>query len=242
MSTLLEIAANSLQSCLAAQRGGADRIELFENLAEGGCTPSYGMLSWVKEHITIPVYVMIRPRGGDFLYTDDEFEVMCRDIELCRESGFPGVVFGLLDAGGNIDVDRCRELLNLRGDMKVTFHRAFDRSRDLSQSIRQLIDLGFDRVLTSGGEANVDKGKEILRQLQQQYGNEIILMPGCGVSSVNAKAIVDYCGVHEIHATAKIAVPSGSLFQKTPFADGRQASSEEEIRAIVLSLQNAPKP
>lgn len=237
MGTLLEIAANSLQSCLAAQRGGADRIELFENLAEGGCTPSYGMLSWVKEHIAIPVYVMIRPRGGDFLYTDDEFEVMCRDMELCRESGFPGVVFGLLDADGNIDVDRCRALLNLRGDMKVTFHRAIDRSRDLSQSIRQLIDLGFDRVLTSGGEANVDKGKEILRQLQQQYGKEIILMPGCGVSSANARAIVDYCGVHEIHATAKGKVPSARQLAKPQFLDERSESKEDEIRAIAQALR-----
>lgn len=238
MSILLEIAANSLQSCLSAQKGGADRIELFENLPEGGCTPSYGMLTWVKEHINIPVYVMIRPRGGDFLYTNEEFEVMCRDIDLCQKLGFPGVVFGLLDTQGDIDIARCRELLSLCGDMKVTFHRAFDRSRDLSKSLQQLIDLGFDRVLTSGGEVNVDEGKEAVRQLQQQYGNEIIVMPGCGVSSANARAIVDYCGVREIHATAKTTVLSGSLFQKLPFTDGRQESSEDEVRAIVRVLQN----
>lgn len=236
MRILLEIAANSFRSCIAAQEGGADRIELFENLGEGGCTPSYGMLALVKEKISLPVYVMIRPRGGDFIYTGNEFEIMQRDIALCKQLGFPGVVFGMLDTQGSVDVARCKELLVSCADMKVTFHRAFDRAKDLHESIRQLIDLGFERVLTSGGEANVEKGKDVIKNLQQEYGKDIIIMPGCGVTSANARAIVDYCGVSEIHATAKAKVSSNSLYAKPHFTDEWYESSKQEIMAIKQSL------
>lgn len=236
MSVILEIAANSFQSCLAAQHGGADRIELFENLGEGGCTPSYGMLAYVKEKISVPVYVMIRPRGGDFLYSNDEFEIMQHDIEMCKKLGFTGVVFGMLDANGNIDVHRCKELLAVCGTMKVTFHRAFDRAKDLHQSIKQLIDLGFERVLTSGGEPNVEKGKEVITELQNAYGKNIVIMPGCGVTSANARTIVDYCNVNEIHATAKGKVSSGMQYHNLHFVDEWNESNEREIKAIKQSL------
>jgi copper homeostasis protein len=236
MSILLEIAANSFQSCMHAQQGGADRIELFENLGEGGCTPSYGMLSLVKEKISIPVYIMIRPRGGDFMYSDEEFEIMYRDIEICKKTGFSGIVFGVLDRNGNVDIARCKKLLSACGDMKVTFHRAFDRAKDLHQSIRQLIDLGFARVLTSGGEANVEKGKDVIKELQDAYGKSIIIMPGCGVTSANARAIANHCGVHEIHATAKGKVPSGMQYTKTHFTDEWNESNIQEIKAIKQSL------
>jgi copper homeostasis protein len=236
MSILLEIAANSFQSCMAAQQGGANRIELFENLGEGGCTPSYGMLALVKEKINLPVYVMIRPRGGDFLYSNYEFEVMYHDIEMCKKLGYPGVVFGVLDTNGNIDVARCKELLSACGDMKVTFHRAFDRSNDLHHSIRHLIDLGFERVLTSGGEANVEKGKDHIKELQSEYGKNIVIMPGCGVTSGNAKQIVNYCGVNEIHATAKRKISSGMQYTKAHFTDEWYESNLQEIKAIKQSL------
>lgn len=236
MSVLLEIAANSFQSCVAAQEGGADRIELFENLPEGGCTPSYGMLSLVKERINIPVYVMIRPRGGDFIYTDDELEIMRRDIEMCKQLRFPGIVFGILDTQGNVDVARCKDLLSASGDMKVTFHRAFDRAKDLHESMRQLISLGFERVLTSGGEANVEKGKDVIKKLQREYGKDIVIMPGCGVTSANARAISDYCYVSEIHATAKGKTQSHSSYSKPHFIDEWHESNMQEIRAIKHSL------
>ncbi len=236
MSALLEIAANSFQSCMAAQEGGADRIELFENLAEGGCTPSYGMLALVKEKINIPVYVMIRPRGGDFIYSNDEFEIMNRDIVMCKQLGFPGAVFGMLDAQGGIDVARCKDLLSTCGDMKVTFHRAFDRSKDLHESMQKLIDLGFDRVLTSVGEPNVEKGKDAIKKLQREYGTDIVIMPGCGVTSVNARAIVDHCDVNEIHATAKAKVSSGMQYSKLYFTDEWYESNIHEIEAIKRSL------
>ncbi|MDR3682054.1 MAG: copper homeostasis protein CutC [Flavipsychrobacter sp.] len=236
MSVLLEIAANSFQSCLSAQQGGADRIELFENLAEGGCTPSYGMLALVKEKINIPVYVMIRPRGGDFIYSNDEFEIMNRDIVMCKQLGFTGIVFGMLDIQGGIDVARCKDLLSTCGDMKATFHRAFDGSKDLHESMRKLIDLGFDRVLTSGGEPNVEKGKEAIKKLQQEYGKDIVIMPGCGVTSVNARAIVDYCSVNEIHATAKAKVSSTMQYSKLYFTDEWYESNTHEVEAIKRSL------
>ncbi|MBS1773181.1 MAG: copper homeostasis protein CutC [Bacteroidetes bacterium] len=237
MGTILEIAANSYQSCLAAQQGGADRIELFENLPEGGCTPSYGMLKYVREKITIPVYVMIRPRGGDFLYTDEEFEIMERDVQLCSQLGFKGVVFGILDAQGNVDVARCKQLLSLCGNMKATFHRAFDRANDLDVSIRQLIDLGFERILTSGGEPDVVKGKDIIKHLQKEYGDDIIIMPGCGVTADNAAMIAGYCGVSEIHATAKEQILSNMQFHKAHFADNRFESALDAIKAIRKTLQ-----
>ncbi|MGC4057085.1 MAG: copper homeostasis protein CutC [Chitinophagaceae bacterium] len=239
MNTILEIAANSFRSCMAAQEGGADRIELFENLPEGGCTPSYGMLSLVRERISIPAYVMIRPRGGDFIYSAEEFEIMRRDIEMCRQLEFPGAVFGILDRQGRIDTARCKELLSLCKGMKVTFHRAFDRAENLHESLRQLIDMGFDRVLTSGGEANVDKGKEMIRALQQEYGKHITIMPGCGVTAANARMIVDYCGVREIHATAKSKVPSDASYTKPHFTDEWQESSTTEIRAIRRALSQS---
>lgn len=235
MSVLLEIAANSFRSCMRAQEGGADRIELFENLEEGGCTPSYGMMTLVKEKIHLPVYVMIRPRGGDFIYSDDEFEIMHRDIAMCKQLGFPGVVFGILDASGDVDTARCKDLLSACGDMKVTFHRAFDRSKDLHESARRLIALGFERVLTSGGETNVEKGKDTIRKLQQEYGKDIVIMPGCGVTAANARAIADHCRVQEIHATAKAKMP-GMSGSRPHFADEWYESNLQEIRAIKRSL------
>ena len=240
MSVLLEIAANSFESCKAAQEGGADRIELFENLGEGGCTPSYGMLIVVKEKINIPVYVMIRPRGGDFLYSEDEFEIMHRDIELCKQLGYPGVVFGMLDAQGGVDIGRCQDLLSACGGMKVTFHRAFDRAKDLQHSARQIIDLGFDRILTSGGEPDVEKGKDVIKELQREYGKDIIIMPGSGVTSANAKAIVDHCQVNEIHATAKGKASPGMQYTKPYFPDEWYESNVEEVRSIKRVLKASP--
>jgi len=236
MGVLLEIAANSFQSCIAAQEGGADRIELFENLVEGGCTPSYGTMVLVREKIHLPVYVMIRPRGGDFIYSNEEFEIMQHDIRLCKQSGFPGVVFGILNAQGCVDRGRCKDLLSACGDMRVTFHRAFDRTKDLHESIRQLIGLGFERILTSGGESDVEKGKNTIKNLQREYGKDIVIMPGCGVTSANARTIADYCGISEIHATAKAKVLSGMSNPKVHFTDAWHESSKQEISAIKESL------
>ncbi len=232
----LEIACNSYQSCLHAQQGGADRIELFENIHEGGCTPTYGMIKQVKAAIKIPVYVMIRPRGGNFLYTNDEFEIMESDIKVCHIWGVQGVVFGILNADGTIDKKRCAHLLSRLGTMKATFHRAIDRTEDIYQAVEDCIELGFERILTSGGKKNVEEGKEILKDLQQKYGSKIIIMPGCGVSSDNIASIVQYTGVSEIHATAKSMVENTMDFIKNEFADTTFVSNSVEIKTMRNNL------
>ncbi len=236
MAILLEIAANSIASCMAAQKGGADRVELFENLGEGGCTPSYGMLQIVRKKISIPVYVMIRPRGGDFLYNSDEFEIMKQDIVFCKDLNFQGVVFGMLNANGDVDRDRCKELLSLCGSMKATFHRAFDRSGNLNDSAKKIIDLGFERILTSGGAKDVDSGKEVIKELQLEFGKHIIIMPGCGVAAKNARYVADYCGVKEMHATAKEKITSQMQYKKLHFTDDWFESDLRQIIALKEQL------
>lgn len=200
---LLEIAANSVGSALAAQEGGADRIELCENLGEGGTTPSHGTLAVVRDSLRIPVYALIRPRGGDFLYDDAEFEVMRRDIEHCARLGCDGVVIGALDADGGIDVRRCRELMTAAGSLGVTFHRAFDASRDQSQALRDIIELGCERVLTSGGAADALTGAENIAALTHEAGQRLRVMAGAGITAENVRLVAERSGVHEFHASAR---------------------------------------
>lgn len=230
----LEIACNSYASCEHAVRGGADRIELFENLPEGGCTPSYGMLSLVKEKIPIPIYMMIRPRGGDFIYSEDEFEIMKRDIEIAHKLQLDGIVFGILNEKSEPDKPRCAELLELWNHKPATFHRAFDRCRDLNAAMKDIIEMGFERVLSSGGYANVSDGREILYQLNQDFGKDIIVMPGAGILSSNVKDIMTYIGATEVHATAKKMLEGRSL----RFDDVRVQSDVNEIMSLRQQLNS----
>jgi copper homeostasis protein len=213
----LEIACNSFQSCLNAQLGGADRIELFENILEGGCTPSYGLIKLVKEKLNIPIYVMIRPRGGNFNYSDEEFDIMKTDIKICQELKVDGVVFGILNHHNEIDIKRNNTLINLC-KIPATFHRAFDRTNDLISSAEEIIKIGFERILTSGGKMNVDEGKNNILQLQKMFDDKIIVMPGCGVTPKNAKKIIDFTGTSEIHSTAKSEIKTqNKLFNDSSF-------------------------
>jgi copper homeostasis protein len=199
----LEICANSIGSALAAQRGGATRIELCDNMAEGGTTPSAGMIRECKRLLTIPVFPIIRPRGGDFLYTDEEFAVMKQDILFCKESGCEGVVIGILNAGGSIDSGRCRELIGLARPMQVTFHRAFDRCNDLKKGLEEIISLGCERVLTSGGNVFAEHSVQILKELILQSQGRISIMPGSGINENNIYFIAENTGAFEFHSTAK---------------------------------------
>lgn len=200
---LLEIAANSLASALAAQEGGADRIELCENLGEGGTTPSHGTLSMARDRLRIPIYALIRPRGGDFLYDEAEIETMRRDIEHCARLGCDGVVIGALDADGDVDIGLCRELIAAAGGLGVTFHRAFDAARDRARALQAIIVLGCERVLTSGGANDALTGADGIADAVRSGAGRIRLMAGAGVNVGNIREIASRSGAHEFHASAR---------------------------------------
>lgn len=211
MSYVLEIAVFNIQSALVAQAAGADRIELCENPYDGGTTPSYGTLKTVTEKITVPVFPIIRPRGGDFLYTDEEFEVMQKDLLLCKQLGFQGAVLGLLNADGAIDTERTKRLVDLAYPLEITFHRAFDRARDPLDSMEAIISAGCSRILTSGQKPNVGDALERIRQLVQQADDRIIILPGSGVRSGNLRSVME-TGAEEFHSSARKEIASAMLF------------------------------
>lgn len=200
---LLEIASNSVASALAAQQGGADRIELFDNLAEGGTTPSFGSIALAREQLRIPLHVLIRPRPGDFLYDGAETDIMLRDIENCRRLGCDGVVIGALDADGGIDMAVCRQLMAAAGTLSVTFHRAFDAARDLPAALEQVVTLGCARVLSSGGHDSAEAGAGVLAALVAQGAERIGVMAGAGLSAGNIATVAAHTGCRELHASAK---------------------------------------
>lgn len=240
---LLEIAANSLASALAAQAGGADRVELCTGLELGGLTPSAAQIARVRERLGIPVYVLIRPRAGDFLYSDDELATMQQDIETCLSIGCDGVVFGVLDADGRVDVARCQPLLAAAGGMGVTFHRAFDMTRDLPQALEDVISLGAERVLTSGGAASAITGAESIRRLVAQAAGRIVVMPGAGIQASNLAGLVRTTGATEFHASAKAVHASGMRWTNpllTDMAGGEIRTDEQEVRALAAALASPP--
>ena len=200
---ILEIAANSVASALAAQEGGAGRVELCTALELGGLTPSYAQIALAREKLTIPLYVLIRPRAGDFLYSDLECETMLRDIEACAKAGCDGVVLGALGADGHIDLPRCRSLMAAAASMGVTFHRAFDLTRDPLSALEDVIALGCERVLTSGAQATAIEGAELIRQLVELAAGRIAVMPGAGLEAGNIGELIAQTGASEFHASAK---------------------------------------
>lgn len=203
MKYILEICVGTLGSALAAHKGGADRIELCDNLYEGGTTPSYGMIKTCRSRLNIPVFPIIRPRGGDFVYSDEEFEVMKQDVSACRGLGCEGLVFGILRPDGSVDMDRCLELVKLSGPIQLTFHRAFDRCSNRTQGLEDIIELGFRRVLTSGGKDIAEDAISELDMLVKQAENRIIIMPGSGITADNLSKIANKTRAVEFHSTAK---------------------------------------
>jgi copper homeostasis protein len=204
----LEACVDSVEAALAAQKGGADRVELCADLLEGGITPSGGTIQLACERLDIPVNVIIRPRGGDFCYSDLEFEAMQRDIELAKGAGANGVVIGILNPDGTVDVERTGALVELARPLSVTFHRAFDVSRDPYEALEALIGLGIDRVLTSGQEPSVLEGLDRIVDLVRAAGERIVIMPGGGITERNIEKIVAASGVQEVHVAAPVAVAS----------------------------------
>ena len=194
---LIEVCANSLQSALNAEKAGADRIELCSELGVGGITPSYGLLKSVKERLSLPVHVLIRPRSGDFTYSDTEFEVMKKDIQLCAELGFAGVVSGVLNPDFTVDVDRTLKLLQTAGSLQFTFHRAFDWVRDPFAALTQLEDMGVDRILSSGQRPLAIEGIDLLGRLHKM-GTRCTIMPGGGIREDNVREFkkMGFAAVH----------------------------------------------
>ena len=207
----IEICAYSLESCINAQVGGAKRIELCGGLGEGGTTPSAGLIEVVKSSVSIPVYVMIRPRGGDFVYDVFEEQVMRKDIDMAKKLGADGVVLGVLLPDGQVDVARTKALVDYAFPLKVTFHRALDLTPDPIKALQDVIKTGAERILTSGLKANALAGIETLRQLAQEAGDQIEIMAGAGVNAANARQLKD-AGVHALHFTAKVFRPGRQTY------------------------------
>jgi copper homeostasis protein len=208
----LEIAVFNIQSAIMAANSGADRIELCENATDGGTTASYGTLKTVREKINIPVFPIVRPRGGDFLYSDEEFKVIKKDVLLIRELGFEGVVIGFLKKDGSIDIKRTTKLVEFAYPMEVTFHRAFDRTAEPLQALEDIILCGCQRILTSGQVPDAFDGKELIKQLIQQAGERIIIIPGGGVRSRNIVGLAAYTYAKEFHSSARKIIPSQMEF------------------------------
>lgn len=241
MRYTLEVIAYNIESCIIAQENGADRIELCANPGEGGTTPSFGMIRAAKEKCSIPVFVMIRPRGGDFLYTDEEFQVMRDDIIYCRDYGCDGVVLGLLNADGTVDIKRTKELVLLAYPMEVTFHRAFDRVKNAHQSLEDVIESGCTRILTSGLKPTAAEGVSLIRELVELADERIIIMPGSGVRSSSIKGLIELSGAVEFHTSAGMIMESGMEYRNADMGEKLdwQVVNGNEILAIKQVLFHA---
>jgi len=212
MKFKLEVIGFTIESCLIAQAAGAHRIELCDNPSEGGTTPSYGFIKTARENLSIDLYPIIRPRGGDFLYSEIEFEVMKADIEVCKNLGCNGVVIGILNADGTVDKKRSKQLVEIANPMKVTFHRAFDRTNDPFQAMEDIISIGCERILTSGLQTVATDGEELLNKLVKKANDRIIIMPGSGVKSDNIKTLIRNTNATEFHSSARTFVNSKMEF------------------------------
>jgi copper homeostasis protein len=238
MIRILEIAVFNIDSAMAAAQAGADRLELCENPQDGGTTPSYGFMKTVRELVSIPIFPIIRPHGGDFLYSESAYMVMQKDIALAKELGFEGVVLGLLNPDGSIDADRTAKLVALAYPMEVTFHRAFDRCNQPLEALETIIQTGCSRILTSGQQPNAFDAKELIQQLVQQAADKIIIMPGSGVRASNIQALTSFTGAQELHSSARKLVPSSMKFVVESMQESLQNClvDSEEIQQMKLQL------
>ena len=249
-----EVCANSVESCVAAQRGGADRVELCAGIPEGGTTPSYGEIKQARRVLdegakrglkATRLHVIIRPRGGDFLYSELELERMAEDIRICRELGADGVVFGCLRPDGSLDTDANKRLLETAKKLpSTTFHRAFDRCAQPEQALEELISQGFDRVLTSGQQETAAEGISLLKKLHEQAQGRIKILAGCGVNEQNIRKIHEATGVTEFHFSARepqksrmvFANPNVYMGAKDADEDTILVTSEERVRNTIAQL------
>ena len=224
----IEICANSVESAVKAQEGGAYRVELCAGIPEGGTTPSFGDIRMARQLLqNTKLHVIIRPRGGDFLYSPLELEIMLHDIKVARQLGADGVVFGCLTAEGDIDIPAMKMLMNAVGDMSVTFHRAFDMCKNPQEALEQIIALGCSRILTSGQEPNAVKGIPLLKELVKRADGRIIIMPGCGVNPSNILHIAEETGACEFHFSGRSTFESGMIYRNPKVSMGGTVKIEE---------------
>ena len=229
---LVEACVDSLDGALAAARAGAGRIELCAGLVEGGTTPSAGLMALVGERSSVPVFAMIRPRGGDFLYSPAELDIMVRDIMIARQAGTQGIVIGALTRDGSVDVHATRALVGAAAPLPVTFHRAFDLTQDLGEALDVLIACGVQRVLTSGGARRAGEGIARLASLAARAADRIVVMAGGGISAESAAAIVDRTGIRELHVGGAVTVPSAMTFRRSEISFARAPMPDEYSLAV----------
>ena len=239
---LLEICVTSLESALLAEQAGADRIELCDGLSDGGKTPSYGLIKLVTEKIKIPVHVMIRPRAGDFFYSDLEFEVMKHDIQIAKQLNANGVVIGVLTQDGAVDVERTKQLIEIARPMKITFHRAFDMTVDPFEALDDLIECGVDYALTSGHRDKAMEGAEQIFRLQQRTNNKIEIMAGSGVTDKTIVELATKTKIKSFHASAKKMVSSKMVYKNRniSFSSSNQIS-EYDLLTVNTEMIKAMK-
>lgn len=229
----VEIVVYNIDSALKAQEGGADRIELCDNPAEGGTTPSFGTIEVVRQNVSMDVFVMIRPRGGDFHYSSYEFHSMKRDIWQCQKASVDGIVFGILNEDGTLDKKRCKELIDKARPLKVTCHRAFDMARDPFEALEDCIEAGFDRILTAGQRAQALDGAPLIGKLAEQANGRIAIMAGSGVNENTVQEIVAKSGVTEIHFSATAFKDSAMQYKNARIAGmGSDEGSEFKLRTV----------
>lgn len=229
----IEIVVYNIESALKAFEGGADRIELCDNPGEGGTTPSYGVIELVRQNVALDVYVMIRPRGGDFHYSSYEYHAMKRDISQCQKLSVDGVVFGVLNPDGTIDKKRCKELISQARPLKVTCHRAFDMTKDPFQALEDCIEVGFDRILTSGQQPQAAKGAELIGELIKKASGRIAIMPGSGVNEETVTEIIRKSGATEIHFSATGSRESAMQYKNQAIAGmGSDEGAEFKLRTV----------
>jgi copper homeostasis protein len=239
---IFEICVDSVEGAIAAQQGGAQRVELCGNLVEGGTTPSQGTIRLARQAATIAINVIIRPRGGDFCYSALEFEVMRMDILAAKEAGADGVVIGLLVPDGRVDVERTRTLVELAYPLPVTFHRAVDLCRDSGEALEALAEAGVKRILTSGRKATALEGVDCIASLVRQSANRVIIMAGGGITAQNVAAVIAATGVSEVHFSARRTIASPMIYQSfdcnmgkayTPDEYNRKITTAEGVRAVI---------
>jgi copper homeostasis protein len=241
---ILEVCVDSVDNALAAQSAGAYRIEFCANLPEGGTTPSSAHIEIARKRLHIKLYVIIRPRGGDFLYNDMEFEIMKSDIHFCGKTGCDGVVIGMLHRDGTIDKERNSELIQIAHQyaMGVTFHRAFDRSADLFSAMETIIELGCERILTSGGYDTAIEGAEIIQQLIEKANGRIIIMPGSGITPENIEGLIEKTGAKELHGTFRSRFPSQMQYRNIKLSRQDEEyelllTDKEKIERVVKQMK-----